>query len=100
MRSGSGHYNLQGIHCTAECNTKLKWELYKIYCEMAETAVEVCVACAQPVPVAIKRRRFRSASLSHILPTLNEIFTRVDPAATSAILDPTVPASVGVALVA
>ena len=67
---------------------------------MAEAAVEVCVACAQPVPVATKRRRFRSASLSHVLPTLSEIFTRVDPAATSAILDPTVPASFGVALVA
>ena len=25
-------------------------ELYKIYCEMAEAAVEVCVACAQLVP--------------------------------------------------
>ena len=49
----------------------------QIYCEMAEAAVEVCVACAQPVPVATKRRRFRSASLSHALPTVSEIFTRV-----------------------
>ena len=40
-------------------------ELYKIYCEMAEAAVEVCVACAQPVLVATKRRRFKSASSSH-----------------------------------
>ena len=68
---------------------------------MAEAAIEVCVACAQPVPVATKRRRFRSTSSSHALPTVSEIFTQV-----ILLLRPlslilaTEPASVGVALVA
>ena len=61
---------------------------YANNCEMAEAQVAVCMACARPVPVATNRRRFKSASSSHVLPTLSEIVTRVDPAALSAILDP------------
>ena len=61
---------------------------------MAEAQVEVCVACAQPVPIASNRRRFRSASSSHVLPTLSEIIRRIDPAASSAILDSQGPAFV------
>ena len=61
---------------------------------MAEAQAEVCVACAQPVPVTSNRRRFRSASSSHVLPTLSEIIGRLDSAASSAILDPQGPAFV------
>ena len=55
---------------------------------MAEAQAEVCVACAQPVPITSNRRRFRSTSSSHVLPTLSEIIGRLDSAASSAILDP------------
>ena len=61
---------------------------------MAETQAEVCVACAQPVSVTSNRRRFRSASSSHVLPTLSEIIGQLDSAASSAILDPQGPAFV------
>ena len=52
---------------------------------MAEARAETC---AQPVLVASNRRQFSSALSSHVLPTLIEIIRRIDPAASSANLDP------------